>query len=514
MLYIRDLDDASARSLVGTQGADQPFFSPDGQWVAFFAEDQLKKVAVTGGVPVAVAPVSNPRGGAWLPDNTIVFAPSAAAALLRVSAGGGKSEPASVLDRTLNEASHRWPRALPGGDAIVFAAGPTVSARGWMEAHIVAQSLAGNRRRVIAPHGTYPHFVPSGHLLYAQTGTVYAHKFDPATFETTGDAFPILERIAWAGTVNGGSVLWAVSPTGTMAYVPGFDLELEIVLRDEHGKERVLLSGANYQGARISPDGRRLAVTIVGPADSDVWIYDIARGTTTRLTSGGRNLWPVWSPDGTRIAYASSREGSTNVYWRAADGSGGEEQLTSSAYTLIPQVWSPDGNDLVLTDVDPSRTNRIALMSTQAPHSIRVFPTGESPTILPALSADGRWMAYVSTESGRNEVYVRPYPGPGIALQVSTSGGDEPVWVGPGLHLFYRRGEAIFSVALSHSGGRLTAGTARQEFTGRFVPSVTRSGLDVTTNGRAFLFVRHTQPRESLSQFTVLLNGLSAIRPK
>jgi WD40 repeat protein len=419
-----------------------------------------------------------------------------------------------VLDRQLNEASHRWPHALPGGEAILFAAGPTVSARGWMEAHVVAQSLTGNRRRVIAPHGTFPHFVPSGHLLYSQTGTIYAHAFDPKTFETSGDAFPILERIAWAGTVNGGSLLWAVSPAGTMAYVPGFDLQTEIVLLDRQGKERVVMSGASYQGARISPDGRLIAVTIIGSTDSDVWIHDVARGTTSKLTSGGRNLWPTWSPDGTRIAYASSREGSTNIYWRPADGSGREEQLTSSAYSFVPQSWSPDGSDLVLTEVDPERTNRIALMSTQGAHPVRVFPTGDSPSSLASLSADGRWMTYVSSEAGRNEVYVRPYPGPGAALQISTAGGDDPAWVGPGLQLFYRRGEAIFSVTLTTAGGRLTAGAAKQEFTGRFVVGVTRSAYDVTADGRTFMFVRVTQPRENLSQFTVLLNALGAIRPK
>jgi dipeptidyl aminopeptidase/acylaminoacyl peptidase len=276
----------------------------------------------------------------------------------------------------------------------------------------------------------------------------------------------------------------------------------------------VLLTGGSYLNARLSPDGRLVAVTSIGSTDSDILIHDIARGTSTKLTSGGRNLWPIWSPDSTQIAYASSREGSTNIYWRPADGSGREEQLTSSAYTFVPQSWSPDGRDLVLTDVDPGRTNRIALMSTQGTHAIRVFPTGDSPSSLASLSADGHWMAYVSSEGGRNEVYVRPYPGPGAALQISTAGGDDPAWVGPGLELFYRRGEAIFSVPLATGGGRLTAGAAKQAFTARFVVGVTRSAYDVTADGRTFLFLKFVQPRDNLSQFTILLNGLSAIRPK
>jgi len=513
-LYVRDFDETVARPLAGTQDADQPFFSPDGHWIGFFAESKLKKVAVGGGAPHVIAPVSNPRGGTWLPDNTIVYAPSAAAALLRIPAEGGKPEPASTLDRQVNEAAHRWPHALPGGEAIVYAAGPTVSAREWMEAHIVAQSLTGDRRRVIAPHGTFPQFAPTGHLLYSQVGSVYAQAFDPGTFQTTGDPFPILERIAWGGGTNGGSLLWAVSPAGTMAYVAGFERQFEVVLLDRQGKERVVLPAGSYNSPRLSPDGRLIAVTVVGTTDSEVWIHDIARGTTTKLTSGGRNLWPVWSPDSTQIAYASSREGSTNTYWRRADGSGREEQLTSSAYTLIPQSWSPDGNDLVLTDVDPGRTNRIALMSTLGAHPIRAFPTGDSPSSLASLSADGRWMAYASSESGRNEVYVRPYPGPGAALQISTAGGDEPLWVGRAYELFFRRGETIFSVTLASSGGRLTASAATQVFSGRFAPAGTRTGYDVSADGRTFLFVKFVQPRDNLSQFTILLNGLSAIRPK
>ena len=513
-LYVRDLDHAAARPLAGTQEADQPFFSPDGHWIGFFAESKLKKVAVGGGAPHVLAPVSNPRGGTWLPDNTIVYAPSPAAALLRIPADGGKPEPASTLDRQVNEASHRWPHALPGGEAIVFAAGPTVSAREWMEAHIVAQSLTGNRRRVIAPHGTFPQFAPTGHLLYAQIGNVYAQAFDPKTFQTTGDPFPIVERMASGGGTNGGSLLWALSPAGTMAYVPGVERQFEVALLDRQGKERIVLPAGNYNGPRLSPDGRLIAVTIVGTTDSEVYVHDIARGTTTKLTSGGRNLWPIWSPDGTQIAYASSREGSTNVYWRRADGSGREEQLTSTAYTFLPQSWSPDGSDLVLTDVDPGRTNRIALMSTQGSHPIRVFPTGDSPSSYASLSADGRWMAYVSSESGRNEVYVRPCPGPGAALQVSTAGGDEPRWVGPGHELFFRRGETIFSVTHTIAGGRLNAGAAKQVFTGRFAPGGTRTGYDVSADGRTFLFLRFVQPRENLTQFTLLLNGLSAIRPK
>jgi Tol biopolymer transport system component len=521
-LYVRDLDDVTARPLAGTQDADQPFFSPDGGWIAFFAESKLKKVAVAGGAPITIAPVANPRGGTWLPDNTIIFAPSAASVLMRVSAEGGKAEPASTLDRQLNEASHRWPHALPGGDAIVYSAGPTVSTREWMEAHVVAQAVsssspagtpAGSRRRVVAPHGSFPHFVSSRHLLYAQSGLVYGQAFDPKTFQTTGDAFPILERITSGATTNGGSLILAISPAGTIAYAPGFDRQADVVLLDRSGKERVVMPAGSYFMPRLSPDGRLIALSVASGTDSDVWIHDIDRGATTKLTSGGRNLWPIWSPDGTRVAYASSREGSTNVYWRRADGSDAEEQLTTSAHTVIPQSWAPDGRLLVVTNVQPDHPNYVALLPTAGPHTIQRFQTGDTHASLGSLSADGHWMAYVSAESGRLDVYVRPYPGPGPALQISTSGGDEPCWAGRGLELLFRRGETLFSVNLTTSGGHLTAGAATPVFTGRIAAGGVRTGYDVSADGRTLVFAKLRQPRENLSQFVVLLNALHTIRP-
>ena len=515
-LYVRDLDDVSARALAATQDADQPFFSPDGNWIAFFAEAKLKKVAVAGGAPLVLCDAPVPRGGTWLPDNSIVFAPSAASVLMRVSAAGGKPEPASTLDRQLNEASHRWPHALPGGRGILYAAGPTVSAYSWIEAHIVAQSLTTDRRRVVATHGTFPQFAPNGHLLYAQSGIVYAQAFDPDQFTVTGDAFPILERVTQGGGINGGSFQWATSPAGTTVYVPGFNREAAVVLLDRAGTERPVMPAGNYSYPRLSPDGRQLALTIAGATESEVWIHDIARGTTARLTSGGRNLWPIWSPDGTRVAYASSREGSTNIYWRRADGNGGEERLTSTAYSFIPQSWSPAGEHLLLTEVDPQRPISIALLPTLTPgvRNPTAFKTSERMSTMATLSADGRWIAYVSNDSGRNEVYVRPYPGPGAALQVSASGGEEPVWVGKTHELCFRRGDAIMSVELFSTSGRLTAGAAKQVVTGRYSLGGVRAGYDVSADGRTFLVLKLLQPRENLSQFTLVLNGLGAIAPR
>ena len=462
-LYVRDLDDAIARPLAGTQDADQPFFSPDGRWIAFFAESKLKKVAVAGGAPITIAPVANPRGGTWLRDNTIIFAPSAASVLMRVSADSGKAEPASTLDRQLNEASHRWPHALPGGDAIVLRRRSNrLHARvdGSTRGRAVGLSFVAGRHAggQPPPRGRAARHVPPVRVEW--TSAVLAERAGATgtrsirrPFRRAAMRFRFSSASPEVRRINGGSLILAISPAGTIAYVPGFDRQADVVLLERNGKERIVMPAGSYFTPRLSPDGRLIALSVVTGTDSDVWVHDINRGATTKLTSGGRNLWPMWSPDGTRVAYASSREGSTNVYWRRADGSDAEEQLTSSAHTVIPQSWSRDGGHLVVTNVQPDHPNYVGVLPTAGAHTIQRFQTGDAHASLGSLSADGHWMAYVSAESGRLEVYVRPYPGPGPALQVSTTGGDEPCWAGGGLELFFRRGETLFSVNLRAPAG-------------------------------------------------------------
>ena len=510
-IYIRELGEPSPRAFAGTEGADQPFFSPDGRWMGFFAEGKLKKLAVAGGAPSVLCDAVNPRGGAWLPDNSIVFAPSPASVLLRVPAAGGTPEAVSKLDRELNEASHRWPHVLPGGKAIVYAAGPTVTAREWIEAHVVAQSLETGQRRQVAAHGTFPRFAPGGDLLFVQSGIVYAQAFDLDRLDVIGDAVPILERTTRGGGINGGASEWTTSSSGVMAYVQGFDAEAQIVLVDRRGTERVLQqAGAYYGGPRLSPDGRQVAVTVAGAVDSEVWLHDIARGTSSRLTSGGRNLWPVWSPDGTEVAYASSRAGSTNVYRRRADGAGAEEQLTSTQYTYFAQSWSAQHAAMILSGTSEQYSVIAAVLPLQGNRQPTRLPI--EGALMIGLSGDGKWLTYTSSTTGRSEVYVRPYPGPGAALQVSTSGGDEPLWSRQGHELFFRRGDALMAVDVRPVGSRLSVGPEKTLFRGRYGIGSVRTGYDVSADGQSFLMLKLLQPRENLSQFNLVTNWFDTIR--
>jgi serine/threonine protein kinase/Tol biopolymer transport system component len=518
-LYVRELDQISSQALSGTEGADQPFFSPDGRWIGFFAQSKLKKVSVVGRAPVIICDALDPRGASWAGDDSIIFAPTASSALVRVSAFGGTPQPITSLDRSLNEASHRWPHLLPGGEAILFAAGPTVSARGWNEAHVNVQSLKSGMRRLLAQHGTYPLFAPTGHLLFLQDGVAYAQRFDPVKLEVTGEAQPLLERVPTGRGINGGARDLALSATGTLAYLPDVARAPDaLVWVNRSGAEEMvafpLPAGSHPIGPRLSPNARQLAVTVVGPTASEVWVYDIAGATARPLTDGGRNLWPVWAPDGKRVAYGSSREGSTNVYWKSADGNSMEERLTSTLYTNFPHSWSPDGKSLALTGSGPHGRPVIEILPMEGQRPPRPFDEPGVTSRHPAFSPDGRWVAYVSNTAGRNEVYVRAYPGPGTPIPISTDGGEEPVWARSGRELFFRRGNIMMAVDIVAAPHRLSAGVPKQLFSGSYAAGGTRAGYDVSADAQKFILIKSSGATLNASRFTVALNWLDELEAR
>jgi serine/threonine-protein kinase len=488
-LYSRALDESAARSLVGTEGADQPFFSPDGRWIGFFADGSLKKVSVAGGTPITLCDAASPRGGTWAPDNTIIFAPAPTSVLLRVSASGGMPQPVTELNREVNEASHRWPSVSAGGDVLVFGGGPTVTSRSWNESHLVAQSLKTGERRVVVPHGTYPQFA-GDHLLYVQDRIVYAQAFDPGRLDVSGEAAPVLEQVETGG-LNGGAYQFALSATGTLLYAQGAPhAALSFVWVDRQGTEEPLpVPPGEYSTPRLSPDGRQVASTVTSSTGSDVWVYDLSRSTGTRVTTGDRSLWPLWSPDGSRVLYASSRTGSTNVYSRSAGGGGAEEQLTVTAYTIFPQSISSDGKVLV-TVTTPTTRAALSILELNGTRSTTTFHAPPAAAVLDAaVSPDGHWVAYVSNESGRNEVYARPFPGAGAPTQVSTAGGSEPAWARSGRELFFRNGPDVMAVEIAGRADTLSVGPPKKLFSGNYISSGVRVGYDVSAAGR-FLFVK------------------------
>jgi Tol biopolymer transport system component len=510
LLYLRDLDQPIARAVPGTEGADEPFFSPDGQWVAFFAEEKLKKISVVGGLPVILADAPTPRGGAWGPDNSIIYAPTPASVLLRVSASGdGAPSPFTTLDRTMNEASHRWPNIVPDGSVVLFGAGPTVSVAGWVEAHVVAQSLKTGVRRLVAPHGTYPHYSELGRrLLYLQDRAIFSQAFNPATLEASGEAVPVLDQLA-LGALNAGSAQFDFSSTGSVVYMPGAaNVPGSLLFVDRQGGEQVLpFPAAFYSSPRVSPDGRSVAVTVRGGSDSDLWLLDVERLTSTRLTFGGRNQWPVWAPDGKRIAFASSRNGSTQAYLTKIGG-GSEEQLTHAPNTIIPLSWSSGGTLALSGQGDQNRTS-IWMMTVDKQREPVPFHNGRGLEGEAVFSPDSHWVAYRSNESGRNEIYVRPYLdiASEAAVQISTTGGEEPVWARSGEELFFRHDDEMMVVHRALKNAEAWS-LPSHLFVGNYAQAGIMAAYDVMPDGKRFLMVKYPVAARDASRFHIALNWL------
>jgi serine/threonine-protein kinase len=434
-LYVRRLDQLTATPLAGTEGAAGPFFSPDGQWLGFFSGGKLKKIAVTGGAPVALADAPSARGGSWTEDGTIVFTPTSGnIGLWRVPAVGGTAE--RLTTPAPGEATHRWPQVLPGGRAVLYTVSTAVGT--YANAWLAAQPLPAGTSHVVQRGGFYGRYLPSGHLTWVHDGTLFAAPFDLAALAVTGPAVPVVPGVL-SGTNSGGAQV-EVSHTGTLVYLPGGEnasaAPLDWLTRD--GKTTPLMATpANWGGVQIAPDSRRLAFSLADAANFDVWTYEAARDALTRLTfDPGSDRNPVWTPDGRRLVYSASRSGTAqNLYWQRVDGGGDATRLTTSPNVQYPGSWHPSGRVLAFSEIRPQTGTDLMVLPVEGdeasgwkPGTPTVFLSGPFTEQEPRFSPDGRWLAYESNESNAFEIYVRPFPGPGGRWPISTGGGTNAVW--------------------------------------------------------------------------------------
>ena len=434
-LYVRRLDQLNATQLAGTDGAFLPIFSPDGNSVAFFAQGKLKKVAITGGTPVTLCDAPNGRGSTWSEDGWIYFTPDTAPnqGIQRVLAEGGTPEMAVTTEG--KELSLRFPQILPGSKVLLFTA---QQATGTFEsADIVAYSLADGVRKVVVQGGFHARYVGSGHLLYAKAGSVLAVPFDLETLQVTGRAVPAVQGVS--ASANNGSANFAVSDRGTFVYVAGNTQLTRAPIRwiDRTGKTGLLrATPSDWTNPSFAPDGRRLAVDISDGSQTDVWVYEWARDTMSRLTFDQANdARPVWSPGGKYITFTSQRSGRFNLYLQRADGTGDVLQLTESPNPQFPSSWHPSGKYLAYFETVPGNATDLMILPLEGddstgwkPGTPRAFLGSRFTESSGMFSPDGRWIAYMSNESGRNDIYVRAFPGPGGKWQVTASPADDPTW--------------------------------------------------------------------------------------
>jgi len=519
-LYVRALNQPQATALSGTEDARDPFFSPDGQWIGFFADGKLKKISVQGGAAVTLCDAPEGRGGSWGEDGTIVFTPDLRVALSKVPSAGGMPQPLTALDKQTGEVTQRWPQVLPGSQAVLF----TSSTHGndYEDSEIAVYSIASGQRKTVHRGGFYARYVPSGHVVYLHEGTLFAVPFDLKRLEVTGPPAPILEDVV--ATPGFGSAQFAFSETGNLVYVAGRAGFIYWI--DREGKFTPLLheTPGNYLNPAFSPDGKRLALDINDGKRRDIWLYEWERGILLRLTfTGEANSNPVWTPDGKRIVYSSvEKGGAPNLWWIRVDGPGNAQRLAESRNVQLAGSWQPDGKVLAFFQQNPGTNWDIMILPIEGDEKSGWKPGEPKPFVNsvfdeqePAFSPDGRWLAYESTESGNYEVYVRPFPGPGSKWQVSTGSGLYPKWSRDGKELFYRTYNGqIMVVTYTTSGDSFNADKAPTPVA-RFFEGFPK--FDLHPDGKRFAVRRPpgTEPRPlPVNKVSFIFNFFDEIRRK
>jgi serine/threonine protein kinase len=497
ILWIRPLSGMAAQPLAGTERASYPFWSPDSRFVGFFSGGKLKKIDSSGGPPQTLCDAQLARGGTWGTEGVILFTPSPREPISRVSSAGGGPVPVTALDLSRREFSHRFPYFLPDGRHFLFLS-QAIPSGDPKEADVVyAGALDSKERKLLLRVRSNVLYVPpsrgaaQGHLLFARERTVVAQPFDPKSLSLSGEPVPVGEGVVYY--TNFGFAVFTASHTGTLVYQSGGAGGVsELVWLDRSGKRLSTVGApADYLRPRVSHDGRRIAVDIIDPTTgrSDVWTYDLARNVATRLTFGPTdNNYPIWSPDDLRIAFTSNRNGTGDLYEKPSSGTGDDKPvfLDPTSFKVISD-WSQDGAFLAYHAISTmSRAGWDLWTFSLADKKPALFLSTPATESMPIFSPDGRWLVYVSDESGRYEVYVQPFPGRGGKWQISPEGGNQPVWGPDGRELFYMSLDNKLMAVDVRTASGFEAGTPRVLFETRLKGLLGRR-YDISPDGTRFL---------------------------
>lgn len=517
VLWLRSLDSLTAQPLPGTEN---PFFttfwSPDSRYVAFVSssDNKLKKIDLAGGSPQVLANAPNGRGGTWNRDGVIVFAPSAEGPLYRVSASGGEATPVTTLDESRQDVSHRYPWFLPDGRHFLYLArGAAADVTG---IYVGSLDSKETRRLVAAESGGV--YSPPGYLLYVRDGSLVAQHFDADKLELTGEAVPVADSlVGFDLTSNLGR--FSVSGNGVLVYYTGIEFDkAQLQWVDRGGKQIAALgSAAGYGYLRISPDEKRLAFGRRDPATRwDIWLIEFARDAVTRFTFDSRTeVFPIWSPDGTRIAFSSNRDGQMDIYEKLSTGVGNDQELLKQpAEPKFVNDWSNDGRFIVYHSLSgKTRADLwvLPLFGDRKPFPFLQTQYGEREA---RFSPNGRWIAYTSDETGPRELFVQSFPAGGGKWQISQGGSGPPEWRADGKELFYVNGDKLMAVDVKTDGDVFEAGTPKSLFEIRG-PALPGAGgvpaFEASNDGKRFLIAVSVQ-EHTFTPITVVLNWTADLK--
>jgi len=490
-LWVRPLDSLTAQPLAGTEGAIYPFWSPDSRYIGFFADGKLKKIDPSGGPAQSVCDAPEGRGGTWSSDGVIAFAPGVFTGIYRVPAIGGT--PAQLTTPATPGTSDRFPSFLPDGKHVLY-----LSLAGSGKKDVVnVVSLDSKQAVRVGEISSNVVYDPSGFLLYQRDGNLVAQHFDTGNFALGGDAFPVVEQIQLA--TDRGNAFFSVSPGGMLVYqAGGLGNKAQLTWFDRDGKQLGTLGGPGQVfGPVLSPDGKRVVASISGPTGkASLWMLDVARGISSRFTfTDSSDSWSVWSPDGKQVAYSSNRAGRLEIYLKPANGVESEQPIVTGEGESMPTDWSRDGRFIAYqTQSQSTKKFDIWIVPTTGDRKPYPFIATEADEDEGAFSPDGRWFAFSSNESGRREVYVVPFPGRGGKWQVSSSGGEWPLWVANGTELDYQSlDHKWMAVEVNGKGNDFSIGATQTLFGGKPLPSGSPLGVNVTPDGKKALIPVETE---------------------
>jgi len=505
----RHIDDLEIRPLPGTDAAGWPVTSPDSKWVAYRIADQIRKTLIDGGpsVPITASLNGNAQGFDWAPNDMIVMGSrSGVAGLSVVPASGGTPTTLTKVDTATGEVSHLWPHVLSDGNTVAYVSWPKEGLAG---ARLAVTTLGSGKSKILDVNGTSPLGIVDGHLLYVSAdGVLMAVPFDVRAQKVTGSPIALLEGININRTV--GSARVAVSDSGTLIYLAGGSLAQLAAVDQSGAAQPIRAQSENYASPAWSPDGRRIAVMVLSAQGNDIWLCDVASSALSRLTSDNTSANPVWTFDGRRVVYTSSRSGRAAVWWQAADGSAPAEKLFEVPDVAITEAsLAPDGHTLVYRTQPQNQLYYVDITGDRTP---KMITTDRFTKVHPAISPDGRWLAYSSNEGATPQVMIRPFPGPGGATQISVDGGAEPVWAPDGKSLYYRRGRQVVSVALT-LGPSLNVSARRVLFDGPYAsPGLSgHPAMSISPDGKRFVLLKRL---DDDSRIVVTTNWFSELRAR